>query len=203
MTKENQKTQKVKTKRQKKELSFFKVFILVLLGGFLFFLTPLPGFLVSLIPQNYISGILAPYYQETELNNEEILLDEPLKYEKDAPYAVLGRNSGVCFKFYSTRKKENLQYIDAKRLENAFHGKKIAEIIVIDKDKNQYTLDETSLTNTEEHAAQQGLKRISFVCQKIGRGSIYLPKEISAIYIRPIKPFRPVRITWVTHKDWH
>ncbi|MGH1457172.1 MAG: hypothetical protein ACRBDI_10355 [Alphaproteobacteria bacterium] len=199
MTKEKQE----KSKQPKKGISLWQGFWLIAFVAFLFFVTPLFSFLVSLIPPTIVKDIMSPYYQDVILDERASRLSEPLKYDKNAPYDVLGRDSGVCFKFHSTRKHPTPDNIDQYRLDKAFHGKKIAEIIIVDENKKQYELKETSLTEGIEYPDGAPERRYSIICQRIGKTHIYIPDKVTGIFIRPLEPFTPAAIIWATRKEWH
>lgn len=194
--------EKEEIKQTAKKSGILKVFILVLLCVFIIMFTPLIGVMISFIPAPWVKGLIDPYYRQITLENNESKLHEPLKYDQNAPYPVLSRNSSVCFQFYSTRQQENLNYIDAERIKNATKGQEIAEIIVTDADKKQYPLKDVSLYQDTETKGEHKGKEYSVICQRIGRESTIPPKEVTAIYIRPLSPFRPARTYWLTQIDW-
>ncbi len=191
-----------KDKKKKKGLSFKGKAILLFLGIFLLFMTPLPGFLISLTPPNFVRDIMSDFYQDITLDQSGKLLDKPLKYDENAPYPVLGRESGVCFKFHSTKENENKNNIDAYRIKNALRGKPITEIILVDIEKKQYTPAEVTVSEGAETSKNNTIREFTAICQKIGRSETYTPKDIKAIYIRPLEGFRPSEVVWVTQKDW-
>lgn len=199
------KTPAIKTKSTtKKGLGLWKTMLMIIVALLLFFFTPLFGFLISFIPNTLVRDLISPYYQDVILDESRKQLSEPLKYDTGAPYDVLGRDSGVCFKFYSTRKNENKSQIDKYRLNRAAKGKPIAEIIITDLQKKQYTLKETSLLeDTEYNEEKNTQEHFSIICQRIGRTHPILPSTITAIYIRPLAPFTPNKVIWATRKEFY
>jgi hypothetical protein len=196
MAKEKQKPKKTKGP------SFKATVLFIITGLILFFLTPFPGFITSLIPKDVIRTLISDYYQDTLLDNSGAALSDPVKYNANAPYPILGRESGVCMKFHSTITNENADNIDANRIQNAQYGTPIAEIIVAGERKKQYALKEVTFSEGSETTKNNEIVYFSVICQKIGKGSTTIPKTIKAIYIRPLKQFRPTEIIWATQKDW-
>lgn len=187
--------------KKRRKGNIFKTLIWVFIGVFLFLFTPLTGFLVSLIPSDIVRDSIAPYYQDITIIDQDKLFDDPLRLDENAPYPVLGRESGICFKFYSTRQNENTHYIPTEILEQAEKSIPIAEIIIMDKDKKQYQLKEVSTSEGNERSETGQRREFSVICQKIGKGTIYRPEEATAIYIRPLTKFRSAQTVWITQKD--
>lgn len=168
------------------------LFILILLGLGAFFMSPIPSYFRSLIPERFMKSIFSDAYQSVILDENSKRLKEPKKYAKTEPLPVLGHGTGICFSFASTIAEENKSAIDKKRLEDAKHGKIIADIIAISTDKTEYVLNNVTLNET---------KNKSIVCQKFSVRNSLFPDGIEAVYIRPLRPFTPSAIIWATAKD--
>ncbi len=202
MSEEKQEQQQKQTAGHKKGMSLWAYFFIIAFAAFLFFVTPITGVIISFIPQSVVKQAMAPYHQDIILEDEEKPLSEPVKFNEGAPYDVLGRESAVCFKIHSTRKHPSPEKIDSARLEKAFHGNPIAEIILVDNNKKQYSLKETSLVEDSKYNDKGQKIHYSIICQRIGRTYAYLPKTITGIFIRPLQPFTPASVIWATRKDW-
>ena len=194
---------KVKSQKKRRKILGFKgKAALILLSIFLFFMTPLPMLLTSIMPEDFTRKLMSDFYQDITIDNSSVILDEPVKYDNNAPYPVLGRESGVCFKFYSTAENQNADYIDIKRIKNAMRGDPIAEIILMDEKKKQYIPAEIFVSEGADRQEDKTYRDFTVICQKIGRSEIYIPDSVVAIYVRPLEAFRPAEIIWVTQKDW-
>ncbi|PCI99998.1 MAG: hypothetical protein COB14_05465 [Alphaproteobacteria bacterium] len=176
----------------KKKMNDLPLFILILLGLGIFFMSPIPHYLKSLIPETFMKSVFSDAYQDVVLDENPERLKEPKKYEQATPLPVLGRGTGVCFSFNSTIAAENKSAIDKKRLESAKYGEIIAEIIAVSMDKTEYILDNVTLNETENK---------SVICQTFSRQDSLYPNQVKAIYVRPLRPFTPSTITWATAKD--
>ena len=176
----------------KRKVNDLTLFILILLGLGAFFMSPIPSYFRSLIPESFVKSIFSDAYQDVTLDDNPERLKEPKKYAKTEPLPVLGRGTGICFSFASTIAEENKSAIDKKRLEGAKHGEIIAEIIAISTDKTEYVLDNVTLNETQDK---------SILCQKFSARSSLFPEGIKAVYIRPLRPFTPSTIIWATAKD--
>ena len=106
-------------------------------------LTPLYSVLMLVTPAPLQEKLLWPLYRNVHLYEAPQEFSEPIKVAIPEPgtLPVLGFDTGICFSFHSTRGAPNPEYLSAKRLEDAFRGKNIAEIIAVGKlDKYEYTL---------------------------------------------------------------
>ncbi len=176
----------------RRKLNDLTLFILILLGLGAFFMSPIPSYFRSLIPESFMKSVFFDAYQSVILDENPKQLKAPKKYVQTAPLPVLGHGTGICFSFTSTIAEENKNIIDKKRLEGAKHGEIIAEIIAISADKTEYVLNNVTLNET---------KGKSVICQKFSVRSSLFPDGIKAVYIRPLRPFTPSTIIWATAKD--
>lgn len=176
----------------KRKMSDLTLFILIFLGLGIFFISPIPHYLKSLIPETFMKSVFSDAYQDVILDENPARLKEPKKYEQAVPLPVLGRGTGVCFSFTSTIATENKSAIDKKRLGSAKYGEIIAEIIAVSMDKTEYILDHVTLNETENK---------SVICQTFSHQDSLYPNQVKAIYVRPLRPFTPSTITWATAKD--
>ncbi len=167
------------TKKSSGRTSLF----LILFVTIIFFITPVPKILFSLIPDSVIARALSPIYQDIELSSAPTTITKPQKLTHEKLLPVLGHNTGICFTFSGDLDKE---------LKHAARGKVIAEIIALTPDKKEYILDETTLNKTDNGS--------SIICQKFSRNHSLVPDQIKAVYVRPLKPFTPDKITWATVK---
>lgn len=177
---------------EKRKINDLTLFFLILLGLAAFFMSPIPSYFRSLIPESFMKSVFSDAYQDVMLDENPERLKEPKKYAGTEPLPVLGHGTGVCFSFASTIATENKSAIDKKRLEGAKHGETIAEIIAISTDKREYVLDNVTLNET---------KNKSVICQKFSVRSSLFPDGIKAVYIRPLRSFTPSTIIWATAKD--
>ncbi len=178
-------------------LTGWRVLFLTIFGAILFFLTPFMSWVTYIIPETALKSMMASVYQDILLDDSGTELREPRKLQTARSLPVLGGNTGVCFTFNSTISNENAALIDENRLVNARRGTMIAEIIAMTADKEEFTLKNTDFY--EQIKKDEGH---SMICQKFGSAYSRLPKEISSIYLRPLYPFTPSRITWVSTKDF-
>tara|TARA_R110001592_G_scaffold20926_21_gene84839 strand:+ start:3276 stop:3914 length:639 start_codon:yes stop_codon:yes gene_type:complete len=194
----DKKGKKPKIKRVR-QLGVFSYIFLFLITMFLLILTPLYGFVLSLVPEYFKELIIEDYYKSATLSADGKTLSAPLKYQPDVSLPVLGNETGVCFMFHSTMANADNNSIDAKRLDKAKRGKRIAEIIVIGEDTYEYNL---SITTLNETADKDG-NAISSICQKFGNSYPTFPEEIDTVYIRPLQPFTPIKVTWESVRTVH
>ena len=176
----------------KRKINDLTLFILILLGLGAFFMSPIPSYLTSHIPESFVKSVFSDAYQDVILDENPARLKEPKKYAQPSPLPVLGRGTGICFSFASTIAAENKSAINIKRLEGSKHGEVIAEIIAVSIDKTEYVLDNVTLNETNNK---------SVICQTFSTRDSLFPDEIEAIYVRPLKPFTPSKIIWATAKD--
>ncbi len=170
---------------QKKRWGFAWFFAVIICLG-IFFVSPLPPLLFSLIPNSVVKFAVSSAFQNITLDESPSTLNSPKKYQASENLPILGRNSGICFIF---------DHIDENRKDNARRGIKIAEIIAIGKDKKEYMLDNVTMDEINN-------EQTSVICQKFSRANTsIMPDFITEIYIRPLKPFTPIKIIWATKKD--
>lgn len=179
---------------EKKGLSAKAVVALITISLILFLVTPLPSMLVSLIPNWVAQRIIAPIYQEIILADIAFTVKEPKKYGADKPLPVISHNSGICFYLNATRSEPNKNIIDPESLDKTINRMGIAEVIAMGENKIEYPLPYAELN---EFKTESG-KTISILCQKFGKASSAIPKNVTAVYVRPYKPFTPHRVTWAT-----
>ncbi|MGH1376157.1 MAG: hypothetical protein ACRBCK_07400 [Alphaproteobacteria bacterium] len=190
-----------KSKKQKKAkfvISGYTVFIALLVFFALFIFSPIPQFIITRIPNEIVETLFQNTIQNIILDDKEETLDQPKKYTHTKPLRMLGRNTGLCFRFSSTPQNENKKSIDAKRLKRAqMNGEAIAEIIIIGNDQNEYKLTDVTVDISQNKQKQT----FSYLCQKFGNEYSSYPDEITAIYIRPLRPFTPSQVIWTTAID--
>ncbi|PCK00571.1 MAG: hypothetical protein COA45_01995 [Zetaproteobacteria bacterium] len=162
-------------------------FLLILIGLGVFFMSPIPSYLKSLIPESLVKSMFSSAYQDIVLEESSRRIETPIKYAKDNPLPVLGRDTGICFSFTLDTDR-----IDKQRKEDAIHGQKIAEVIAISTEGTEYILNNVTLNETNDKIV---------ICQTFGKRESLIPDYIKAIYIRPLQPFTPSKIIWVTIKD--
>ncbi len=170
-------------KKQKRKSGFISFFIILFALG-AFSISPAPDYLVSLIPDNLVRKIISPIYQEVTLSETREHLYQPQKYTNTKNFNILGHNSGICFLF----NKENS--VD-KLSKRARFGRKIAEVIAVSEANKEYIMDEVTFEDG---------KNFTIICQKFSRKHSLLPDQIKALYVRPLSPFSPDKIKWVTMK---
>lgn len=182
-------------KKPKFVIGGFTVFVMLLAFLTLFIFSPLPQIFMSYVPDHMVRELFKDAIQTITLEDEQKELNEPQKYTHTTNLPVLSRNTGLCFRFNSTISNENKNAIDAKRLKSAkYNGKPIAEIIVIGDNKKEYTL--SGVTVTVEQTDNK--KEVSYLCQNFDNTYSTYPEEITAVYVRPLRPFTPSAITWST-----
>lgn len=165
--------------------------ILILMG--IFFVSPIPNMLASLIPHSIVKSVISPVFQNITLDEAPLPLTTPKKYQNTEELTVLGRDSGVCFTFNT---------MDKEQKNRITRGKLIAEIIAVTPDKTEYMLDKITLDEVSEYSKSKKQNITTYVvCQKFSTSSIILPDTITTIYTRPIKPFTPLKIMWATKAD--
>lgn len=170
-------------------------FLACIIGSLIFLFSPLPQKIVGMIPEKYIKPVLKPVYQDIVLSATLATLEEPLKFKPDHLLPVYGHNSGICFSFATTSKGENPSALSIQRIKNAKEGRLLAEIIATTKEKKEYTLNIVSVTEKEERSE-------TIICQKFPKIYSTLPQEINAVYIRPLFPFTPFKITWASAEQF-
>ena len=180
------------TMKRRSKINELSIFLLILVGLGIFFTSPIPPYLMSLVPDTYTKSIFSSVYKEVTLDDQPQQISKPIKYAQSEPLPVLGRGTGICFAFDSSISKENENAIDVERLQAASRGIAIAEIIALATDKTEYKLDNITLSDREEQ---------SVICQMFSLRDSLFPRAVKAIYIRPIKPFTPSKVTWATAKD--
>ncbi|GEM_PF-6956136 len=164
-------------------------FLIIAVMLIAFFISPLPRFFVSKIPDSIIKSVIAPIYKEVVLSETAQRLSEPKKYEYTKPLPILGRDTGVCFTF-------DQGSISDKEVRQAKQNKKIAEIIVLSMQNKKYILDNISVDKAKN------AKNTYLICQKFGLRDSILPEQVRAVYIRPITPLSPSKITWATMAEF-
>ncbi|MGH1402974.1 MAG: hypothetical protein ACRBDL_01900 [Alphaproteobacteria bacterium] len=190
MTKHN-KQQKVRTYGGPK----IGILLVILMLGY--FLTPIPQYVFSFIPDHWATDFLADRYQAIILSEETKAIDTPQKLTLPSSLLVLGEQSGICFYFHSTTQSENRAVLNTEQMDIARRTGIIAEIIAVDSAKKEFRLGEGSFKEFEYEED----KPYSVICQKFSREYSLLPDQVSAIYIRPLPPhFTPYRISWETIK---
>ena len=162
-------------------------FLLILIGLAAFFISPLPRYMISLIPEPLIRSVFSPIVQDITLDETPGHFAEPRKYEHTEPLPVLGRDTGLCFIF---------ETLNARSIEKAKRGKPVAEIIAVNMENKEYTLDNVTLTKGKNDDKK------FILCQKFSRNDSLIPDKITAVYIRPLSPFTPSKIVWATMKDF-
>ena len=170
-----------------KKKSGWTSFLLILIGLAAFFISPLPGYMISLIPESFIRSVFSPVVQDITLDKTPGHFKEPRKYKHTEALPVLGRDTGLCFIF---------ETLDTRSIEKAKRGKPVAEIIAVSMENKEYTLDNVTLTEGRSDDKKFVL------CQKFSRNDSLIPDKITAIYIRPLTPFTPLRVVWATIKDF-
>lgn len=194
---DNQPSKKQKTGYQFGLLSFLSTLAICMI---ILTFTPAYSIIISILPPPVHSLIFSNLYQNVILQEETTKIDKPIKITPNTPLNVLGFGTGVCFSFYSSRTHEDTEYIDSERLKRSLRGQAIAEIIVIGtQDNYEYHLGEMSLSETLD----KDDKELSTVCQKFGKGYGSTPKTISAIYIKPLKPFTAHQVIWSSTKHFY
>ncbi|MFP4385889.1 MAG: hypothetical protein ACLFRA_01620 [Alphaproteobacteria bacterium] len=178
-------------------VSFFTLVIGILL---ILTLTPAYSLLINIMPVSIQEKILSPLFRRVVLSEMPRIYDEPMKIEfpKDIKtLPVLGFDTGICFSFYASIETPNPENINTKRLEGARRNKPIAEIIAIDT-LNKYEYHLKSTTYKENFDSEN--RKMSIICQKFGREYASTPRQISALYIRPLSPFKAQKTAWISTK---
>ncbi len=177
--------------KNKNRINGISGFILILIGLIVFFISPIPSYLLSLLPKSYVKVIFSGVYNEIIIDSLDAPITDPQKIITNEEFPLLGRNTGLCFSFPITLDHDE-KPIDAKVLEKTQYGEPIAEIIAISKDKTEYQLNNVTSDRIDNKI---------IVCQKFSRRSSIIPKDIENVYIRPITPFTPDKVVWRTMKD--
>ncbi len=171
------------------------VAVIILLSS----LTPLYSILMRTIPDSWQAAMLKPLYRSIPLGSQPQEYYKPMKLPlpKSGKLPVLGFDTRICFSFRSTIENPDPNYIKTEQLKAAKKGEIIAEIIAIGAiDKYEYKMKDTSyaeITDKNNHI-------ISVICQSFGRTYGSTPKNISALYIRPLKPFKANKTVWKSIK---
>ncbi len=171
------------------------IVLIILVASF----TPLYSILMRAIPDSLQAAVLKPLYRSVPIGSQPQEYYEPMKIPlpKSGTLPVLGFDTRVCFSFYSTIESPDPNYIKAEQLESAKKGKKIAEILAVGaQDKYEYRMEDTSYSETID----KDNKVMSIVCQKFGRAYGSTPKNIKALYIRPLEPFKAHKTVWKSIK---
>ncbi len=185
-------------KKQKRKDSGSKISIILILLILGYFLTPLPRYALSLIPESWIQDWLSSHYQTIVLHEGVDTIDAPRKFHSSTPLPVFGLESGICFYFHSTTQNENRALLKSEHMDIARRTGVIAEIIAIDLNKKEYNLDVGEFLEFEYETD----KPYSIICQKFNRQYSLPPEQIDAIYVRPFLPFfTPYKVTWETIKS--
>ena len=184
----------IKESRPKK-IGPISAFLLIIIALGAFFLSPAPTLISSYIPDSFYRHLYNDLYRYYTLDESGTLIDEPKKFAHTSNLPILGRNTGLCFEFSATPRKPNNAVITEKQLEDAKRGISIAEVIAVSPDKKEYTMDDITITHRES-----GYNK-SIICQKFHLRDSILPEEIEAIYVRPLKKFKPEKVLWATAKD--
>ncbi len=182
------KTKKPKVKRVR-QIGVFTIIFLIMLIVTLLTFTPLYSVIFSFVPESYQQIITKKLHQSIILDTSNKELSEPFKYEPVESLPMLGDRSGICFYFRSSDAENKL-------ILNAEKGEEIAEIIVVDDHKSEYKLKSTIMSKILDDNYNA-----TVVCQTFGRDYPSTPDIIKRIYIRPIKPFTPYKVMWVTKKN--
>lgn len=193
--------QKEKDKPQKQEYKFGIFSLLGFVAAIILLasLTPFYSVLMLVTPTSIQEKILWPLHRNVTLYAQSTKFDKPVKVPIPEPgtLPVLGFDTGICFSFYSTQSAPDQKYIDAERLTGAVHGKNIAEIIAIGtQGKYEYHLKSITYSETIDNDG----RIMSVICQKLGRAYAPTPKNIRALYIRPLEPFVAEKAIWNSTK---
>ncbi len=166
----------------------FLSFLFILFVIIVFFISPLPKYLISLVPDEFAGFIMSSVYEDIVLNDNFELLVEPRKYSPEGRKLlnVLGHNSGICFFF-----RPNI--VDKNILSSANKGKIIAEVIAVStKKKDEYILDNVTVSNSNNY---------TIICQKFGSYYSFIPDKVRAVYVRPLSKLALDKVKWITMKD--
>lgn len=186
-----------KQNKQKQGYKFGIFSFLTIIAAFILLasITPLYSLVIYYIPTSIQEKMLWPLFRNITIYENPHSFAEPKKISlpKQKLLPVLDFDTGICFSFLSTLTNPNPEYINEELLNRAANGKTIAEIIAIGtNDKYEYHLKSVIFKETTDNAG----KTISVICQKFGRAYSSTPKKISALYIRPLKPFKAQKTVW-------
>lgn len=180
------------TPKKNERIKGITSFLLILIGVAIFFMSPIPSYLLSFIPNSFTKMLFSGVYEEVVIDDLSFAITKPQRITNSHPFPVLGRDTGLCFSFTTQSLDNNEGNIHRKILEGTKRGKIIAEIIAVSKGKEEYPLDKVTSYTIDDKV---------IICQKFSKKFSIIPDEIKDIYIRPIETFIPNKVVWRTMKN--
>lgn len=162
---------------------------MVLFAVIIFFTSPAPRYLISLLPAEFFFFVFSSFYETVEFIDEETFIDKNRIFRHHRVLPVLGRDTALCFTL------NQADQIEPDILQDLKQGKRLARVFAMNKDNQAYPMDAVTVDYPRDR------EDLVVICQKFDTNVSIIPRDLTKIAVEPKFAFPVISAQWVTAKD--